>query len=140
MLCLHYEQVGPPLCHALPHDWIDANSLAGALLNRVLAEFEHDSWPGAQHLADSDLLETESEKSLIASLLFDAPHIDDPFKAAEEGLQNLRERALLLRLRQIELALSKPATENQPDAFSLLRERRELQGQLRQPIRLAPAV
>ncbi|WP_221030428.1 DNA primase [Actomonas aquatica] len=140
LLCLHFEQVGPPLSHALPPEWVDANHPAGALLNRVLAEFEHDAWPGAQNLADSDILESEAEKALIASLLFDSPQIDEPFKAAEEGLQKLRERALRLRLRQIELALSKPATEIQPDAFSLLKERRELQGQLRQPIRLAPAV
>ncbi len=140
LLCLHFEEIGRPLSHALPHDWIDANHPAGALLNRVLAEFEHDAWPGAQHLADSDLLETDAEKALVASLLFDSPQIDDPFKAAEEGLQKLRERALRLRLRQIELALSKPATDIQPDAFSLLKERRELQGQLRQPLRLAPAV
>lgn len=140
LLCLHFEDVGPPLSHALPHDWIDANHTAGALLNRVLAEFEQDAWPGSQNLADSDILESEAEKSLIASLLFDSPQIDDPFKAAEEGLQKLRERALRLRLRQIELALSKPATDIQPDAFSLLKERRELQGQLRQPLRLVPAV
>ncbi len=140
LLCLHFEEVGPPLSHALPHDWIDANHTAGALLNRVLAEFEQDAWPGAQHLSEGDLLETEDEKSLVASLLFDSPQIDDPFKAAEEGLQKLRERALRLRLRQIELALSKPATDIQPDAFSLLKERRELQGQLRQPLRLVPAV
>ncbi|MCF3649692.1 DNA primase [Synoicihabitans lomoniglobus] len=140
LLCLHFEQLGKPISHILPHDWVDAAEPAGALLNRFLAEFEHDAWPGAAHLSETDLLETEAEKTLVASLLFDAPSIEDPFKAAEEGLQKLRDRTLRLRLRQIELALSNPASDIQPDAFSLLKSRSELQRQLRQPLRLAEAV
>lgn len=140
LLCLHFEHLGKPLSHVLPPDWVDSRDPAGALLNRFLAEFEHDAWPGAQHLGETDLLESDAEKTLIASLLFDAPKVEDPVKAAEEGLQKLRERTLRLRLRQIELALSKPASDIQSDAFSLLKERSELQRQLRQPLRLALTV
>ncbi|MCC5023032.1 MAG: DNA primase [Candidatus Synoicihabitans palmerolidicus] len=140
LLCLHYEQLGKPLSHTLPHNWVDSTHPSGVLLNRFLAEFEQDAWPGAQQLNDSDLLETDAEKTLIAFLLFDAPVVDDPFKAADEGLQKLRERTLGLRLRQIELALSKPGVDILPKTFYLLKERRELQGQLRQPLRLVSAV
>ena len=72
LLCLHYEQFGKPLAHELlPRDWIDAAHPAGVLLRRFLTEFEHDAWPGRDHL--DELLETPEEKTLVASLLFEAP-------------------------------------------------------------------
>jgi DNA primase len=140
LICLHFEAFGKPLSIALPHDWIDTSHPAGALLNRVLAEFEQDAWPGTRELADSGILETPEEKALAASLLFDTPQMDDPAKVAAEGLQKLRLRALQPRLRQIELALSQSTPDSQFDVFSLLKERSELQRQLRQPIGLAPVV
>jgi DNA primase len=140
LILLHQESFGKSLSHVLPAAWIDNSHTAGALLNRALAEFEHDAWPGTQHLAESDLLETDAEKSLVASLLFDSPILEDPTKSLEEGLRKLRDRALTPRLRQIELALSNPDAEIHTDVFSLLKERSELQRQLRQPLRLTPVV
>ncbi len=140
LICLHYENLGKPLSLILPHDWIDNQHPAGALLNRVLAEFEQDAWPGTAELNDSEILETPEEKTLAASLLFDTLKMDDPHKVAEEGLQKLRLRALQPRLRQIELALSQSTLDSQSDAISLLKERSELQRQLRQPLRLARVV
>lgn len=138
LLCLHFEAIGKPLSVRLPHDWIDTSHPAGVLLNRFLAEFEHDSWPGRDHL--DALLETPEEKALVASLLFDAPEIDDPFKVASEGLTRLRQRALEPRLRQIELALANPHADSNADPISLLKERSEIQRQLRQPLGLPAAV
>lgn len=140
LICLHFEDFGKPLSIALPHDWIDTSHPAGALLNRVLAEFEQDAWPGTSELADSGILENPDEKALVASLLFDSPQMDDPSKVAEEGLQKLRLRALQPRLRQIELALSQSNPDSQSDAISLLKERSEIQRQLRQPVGLARVV
>ena len=137
MLCLHYESLGKPLSAALPHEWIDTRHAAGALLNRFLAAFEHDGWPGREHL--DDLLETPEEKALAASLLFDAPAIDDPAKVAQEGLRQLRARVLEPRLRQIELALARGPSDSNADPISLLKERSELQRMLRQPLALAVA-
>lgn len=140
MICLHFEEFGKPLSHTLPHEWIDTQHPAGALLNRILAEFEQDAWPGTAELNESGLLETPEEKALAATLLFDTPTMDDPTKVAEEGLQKLRLRALQPQLRQIELALSQSQPDSQSDAISLLKARSELQRQLRQPLRLAPVV
>jgi DNA primase len=138
LICLHFEEFGKRLSHALPHDWIDANHPAGALLNRFLAEFEHDAWPGRQNL--DPLLETAEEKALIASLLFEPPNLEDPLKVIQEGMRLLRARALEPRLRQIELALAGQRADSHSDSFSLLKERSELQRQLRQPLTLAAAV
>ncbi len=134
MLCLHFEEVGKPLSRLLPHEWIDRNHPAGVLLNRFLGEFEHDSWPGREHL--DPLLETPEEKALVASLLFDTPGCDDPAKNVSEGVSQLRLRALEPRLRQIELALANIGADSNSDPISLLKERSEIQRQLRQPLRL----
>jgi DNA primase len=134
LLCLHYESLGKPLSHAIQHDWVDTSPAhtAGRLLNRFLGEFEHDTWPGRDHL--DSLLETPDERALVASLLFEAPSIDDPVKVAQEGLRQLRARALEPRLRQIELALANPHADSDSDPISLLKERSELQRQLRVPV------
>lgn len=136
-LCLHFEQLGRPLSAALPHDWIDQRQTAGVLLNRFLGELENGSWPGRDHL--DSLMENDDEKALVASLLFDAPVVDDPFKVASEGLRRLRNRSIEPRLRQIELALAKAPSDFNDDSSSLLRELSELQRLLRQPVILTDA-
>jgi DNA primase len=136
-LCLHYENLGRPMSSAIPHDWIDQRLPEGVLLNRFLGEFENGNWPGRDHL--EELTETDNEKSLVASLLFDVPRADDPPKAAREGIQRLRERVLGARIRQIELALAKTPSDFNDDSTSLLREFRDLQRQLRQPVQLTEA-
>jgi DNA primase len=134
LLALNHEQLGRALAAAIPHDWIDTGHIAGTLLNRVLAEFEQNSWPGREHL--EALLETPEERTLVATLIFNALELDDPAKVAAAGLQQLRARALEPRLRQIELALANPQPDSDFDPISLLKERSELQRQLRQPITL----
>jgi DNA primase len=138
VLLLHFEALGKPLSHALPHDWVDTGHIAGALLNRFLAEVEHDAWPGRDHL--DALLQTPEERALVATLLFETPAIDDPVKVAQEGLRRLRTRAVEPRLRQIELALANGQADIDSDPISLLKERADLQRQLRQPLILAAAV
>ncbi len=135
LLLLHFESLGRPLSGTLPHDWIDAAHTAGVLLNRFLGEFEQGAWPGRDHL--DGLLETPEERSLVANLMFEAPVLDDPVKVAQEGLRQLRARALEPRLREIELALANPHADSESDPISLLKERSELQRQLRTPLALA---
>lgn len=136
-LCLHFEQLGRPLSTAIPHDWIDKRQAAGVLLNRFLGELENGSWPGRDHL--DSLMENDEEKALVASLLFDAPVLDDPFKVAREGIRKLRDRSIEPRLRQIELALARAPSDFNDDSSSLLRELSDLQRLLRQPVLLTEA-
>lgn len=132
LMILHFENLGVPLSHAVQHDWVDNGHLAGALLNRFLSEFEQHSWPGREHL--DPLLETDAERALVAALLFETPAVEDPVKIAQEGLRLLRARAIEPRLRQIELALANPGADSKFEPISLLKERSELQRQLRQPL------
>jgi DNA primase len=136
LLLLHFETLGGALAVACPHDWVDDRLTAGALLNRFLAEFSEGQWPGRDRI--DALLETEVERALVASLLFEKPQIDDPAKVVVEGLTRLRTRALAPRLRQIDILLAQAATDNSFDATALLKERSELQRRLRSPLALAP--
>ena len=138
LLCLHFESLGAPLSHAIRPDWVDVSHPAGVLLNRFLGEFEHATWPGREHL--DELLETPEQRSLVATLRFETLNIDDPVKVAQEGLRQLRARSLEPRLRQIELALANGPADIESDPISLLKERSEIQRQLRQPLILAAAV
>ncbi|MGC4074361.1 MAG: DNA primase [Nibricoccus sp.] len=138
LMCLHFEQLGKPLSTILPHDWIDASHLPGNLLNRFLAEFEHDAWPGRDHL--DSLLENPEEKTLVASLLFDPPRTEEPIRAVNQALVQIRARFLEPQLRQIELALATHGPDSNFDALSLIKQRTELQRQLRAPFGLPAAV
>lgn len=137
LIILHHEHLGRSLAAACPHDWIDTRLVSGALLNRLLAEFAEGLWPGRDHL--DPLLESDAERAVIASLLFESPQLDDPAKVALEGLRRLRERALTPRLREIEMQLSSASsspTASGPDPIALLKERADLQRRLRSPLAL----
>ena len=137
LMILHFEALGRPLSLTLPHDWIDQTHLAGVLLNRFLAEFEQESWPGRDHL--ESLLESQEERALIASMLFESPQLDDPNKVANEALRQIQARTLEPRVRQIELALANAHADSNVDANSLFKELLDIKRLLRAPLRL-PAV
>ena len=136
-LCLHHESLLLALSTQLPHEWLDTTHTAGSLLDRILAEASHNGWAGRESL--EQLLETEEEKALVASLLFEAPADDNPAKIANEGLQSLQRRFLEPRQRQIELEIaSKGGTDVEPsDLLSLLKQRTEITRQLRNPPKLS---
>jgi DNA primase len=138
LMCLHFEQFGKPLSTILPHNWIDTSHLPGSLLNRFLGEFEHDAWPGRDNL--EGLLENPEEKTLVASLLFDPPRTEEPVRAINQALVQIRARYLEPQRRQIELALATHGPDSNSDAFSLSKELIELHRQLRAPIGLPAAV
>ena len=134
-LCLHHETLLKALSTQLPHEWIDQSHTAGRLLDRILGEAAHNGWTGREQL--DQLLETEEEKTLVASLLFEAAADDDLSKIANEGLKSLQHRFLEPRLRQIELEIASKGTNGDTDIFSLLKQRAEITRQLLNPPKLS---
>jgi DNA primase len=133
-LCLHHEAVLQGLSRHLPHEWIDATTLPGRLLDRVLSEAQHNGWAGRESL--EQLLETEEEKSLAATLLFDAPREENLAKIANEGLRAMQHRFLEPQLRQIELEIASKGTIGDASLISLLKHRTALTRQLQNPPKL----
>jgi DNA primase len=136
-LCLHHDPLLPALASQLPPDWLDTTTLAGALLDRLLAEVQHNGWAGREQL--DQLLENQEEKALVANLLFEPLGDEDVVKFANEGLRSLQRRALEPKLRQIELEIATSGTNGAPHLFSLLKQRAEFLRQLQNPPRLVLA-
>lgn len=136
-LCLHQESLLPALGTLLPHEWIDSTTLAGRLLDRFLAETTHNGWPGRENI--EHLLESQEEKSLVATMLFDAPEDEDIAKIANEGLRAMQRRFLEPQLRQIELEIASKGTIGDPSLFSLLKQRNEITRQLQHPPKITLA-
>ncbi len=134
-LCLHHESLLHALATQLPHEWIDTSHTAGCLLDRILAEVAHNGWTGRDNL--DQLIETEEEKTMVASLLFEAAADDDLVKVANEGLRSLQRRFLEPRLRQIELEIASKGTDVDSDLLSLLKQRAEITRQLQNPPKLS---
>jgi DNA primase len=137
-LCLHHEPLIPELAAHLPHHWIDTGNPSGRVLDRMLAEAQHNGWSGREQL--NQVVESEEEKSLVASLLFDAPDLENLPKAVNEGLRHLQRRFLEPRLRQIELEIAGKATDGDADLLSLLKQRSEMTRQLLNPPTLSLVV
>ncbi|RXK56202.1 DNA primase [Oleiharenicola lentus] len=136
-ICLHNEALMLQLGHHLAHDWIDISSTAGRLLDRLLAEVVHNGWHGRESL--DQLLETEEEKTLVATLLFQAPGDEDWTKIANEGLRHLQKRFLEPKKQQIELEIASKGAIGDPDLMSLLKQRAEITRQLLNPPKLTVA-
>ncbi len=136
-LCLHDESVLVALSSQLPHDWIDSSTLAGRLLDRFLAEVQHNGWPGRAHI--DQLLETQEEKALVANLLFEGPGDGDVVKYANEGLRALQRSHFEPQLRQIELEIASQGTNGDNHLFSLLKQRADIIRQLQNPPKLVIA-
>ncbi len=134
-VCLHHEGLLQQLAsHMLP-EWIDPGSTAGRLLDRFLSEARHNGWPGREHL--DQLLESEEEKALVATLLFDAAEEADLAKAASEGIAQLQRRHLEPRLKQIELEIASDAADGHAQLSSLLKQRADIVRQLQNPPRIS---
>lgn len=134
-VCLHQEALLRELGAHLAPDWIDTTTLAGRLLDRVLAEVQHNGWNGQESL--EQLLETEEEKSLVATMLFQAPGEEDWAKIVNEGLRHLQKRFLEPKKQQIELEIASKGAIGDPTLPSLLKQRADITRQLLNPPRIS---
>jgi DNA primase len=136
-ICLHHESLLQAVGSHLAHEWIDTTTTAGRLLDRMLAEVQHNGWNGSESL--EQVVETEEEKTLVASMLFQAPGDEDWTKIVNEGLRHLQKRFLEPKKQQIELEIASKGAIGDPTLPSLLKQRAEITRQLLNPPRLTLA-
>ncbi len=123
-LCLHFEEFGSPLAQTLHHEWIDKSTLPGQLLDRFLAEFEHENWPGVDDI--DQLLETPEERSYISSLIFDKPDWEEPTKRANEGIRAIFSQFYAPKIEEIELEIATKQETFDDEPVFLLKRKIEL--------------
>jgi len=136
-LCLHFEQMLREFSVRIPHEWIDTSSAAGRLLDRLLAEFQHNGWLGHENI--EQIIDKQDEKNLIATLLFEQPQDEDINKIANEAMRALQRRFLEPQLRQIELEIASKGKIGDPSLFPLLKQRTDIIRQLQNPPKLSLA-
>lgn len=134
ILLLHYDSFGPALNGAMPFTWIDTSHPEGFLLNQFLAEIEQGDWPGKDEAVS--LTEDPAHKELLTSLLFESPNYDDPVKIASEAYRKIRDRHLGQRRKELARAIESPDSGDGVERGALLKERFEIERQLRQPVLL----
>lgn len=135
ILTLNNDDVTPLFANTIPPNWLDSETCAGRLLNRIFAEVQEGEWRGAESL--HDLLETDEERAFVAKIRnrFDADDAEDLERVANECLGRLcakfceRERRELDRRME---ALSADA----PEFLGLQKRRIELRRILKSPPRI----
>lgn len=134
----HFEQYGKQIAQIVDPQWIDTSLTAGILLQKILAEFEHDAWQGRESL--DDLIESDAESSLLSELLIQKPHAKDfqPVSAINAVLKKMHLRFLEKENQKLksELLSENPKSEE----FRRLSARRaELRGMRQHPPVLSPS-
>jgi len=124
LLALQYEDLGRPLAETIAPEWINTSTRAGRLLDLVLNEFLHDTWAGTQWLQEH--LDDPADKAFIASLLFDAPEIDQPERVANDGIRQMINNFCAPKMREIELEIAAKQGKFDADLISLLKTNEEL--------------
>ncbi|RKX36377.1 MAG: DNA primase [Verrucomicrobia bacterium] len=123
-LILHYPEYGPSLTRTLHHEWIDTKRMPGRLLDRFMAEIEHDNWPGLKGI--DSLLETQDEKVYIASLIFERLEPDSPDEFANEGIKRILTRFCQAKINEIELEIARKQETFDDEVIVLFRKKKEL--------------
>ena len=123
-LLLNHPEYGPALCRILNHEWLEKSRLPGLLLDRFLAEFEHETWPGTDGI--ETLLESDEEKRYIASLRFEKLEMESPEKIANEGIGRILNRYCQARIGEIELEIARKGETLDAESIVLRKNQHEL--------------
>jgi DNA primase len=123
-LILHYPEYGPSLTRTLHHEWIDTKRLPGRLLDRFMAEIEHENWPGLENI--DSILETEDETAYIASLRFDTLEAESPDEFANEDIKRILTRFCQAKINEIELEIARKQGTFDDEVVVLLKKKKEL--------------
>jgi DNA primase len=112
------------LAHAIDHAWIDKRTRGGWLLDQFLNDFEHDVWPGTAHVEEH--VPDPDDRSFLASLLFEAPAVEDPIKVANDGIRQIVSNFCVPKIRKIELEIAAKQRNFDADLILLLKTNEEL--------------
>ena len=135
ILALNHDAVTPLLANTIPPDWLDSDTCAGRLLNRIFAEVLEGEWRGAD--AIHDLLETDEERDFVARIRngFEQDMAEDLGRIANECLARLCSKHCERERREIDRRMEAlPA--DAPELLPLQKRRIELRRILRNPPRI----
>lgn len=134
ILVLNYDAFTPLFANVIPTEWLDKNSCAGRLLDRIFAESQEGEWRGAESL--HDLLETDEERNYAARIRNDfdreTPEPGELERIADECLARLCSKHCERERREIDRKMEE-LDPNSPEVFELQKKRIALRQILRNP-------
>ena len=135
IFALNHDAVTPLLANTIPPDWLDSETCAGRLLNRIFAEVLEGEWQGAD--AIHDLLETDEERDFVARIRngFDSDSTEDVERIANECLSRLCSKHCERERREIDRRME-ALSSDAPELLALQKRRIELRRILRNPPRI----
>ena len=126
---LQYDAFLPQLANDVPPEWIESDTLAGRILNRLIAEFSEGGWNGVGE-PPPHLLETDEERSYVAKITMRTRVSEHPEETARECVARLCERYCAREQRKIDAEIAAlPASD--PRLAELFRRGMELRKTLK---------
>jgi DNA primase len=122
--CLNFDELFQTNRHRIHYEWLDKNSLASSTLSKILATSNEGEWLGVQSI--NEVFESDNERRLVASLMFDAPMQDNPKAILEEIIRKLESRYLASRLKAIEAIIAEKGPSQDEELFRLMVEHGKL--------------
>lgn len=124
LFVFQYDALLTQLANDVPPEWICSDSLAGRILNRIIAEYSEGNWKSAKESLPQ-LLESDDERSYIAKITMHARHFDAPEEIAKQCLIRLCTRYCTREQQKIDADIARmPAGD--PRLSELLRRSVEL--------------
>lgn len=136
ILALNHDDITLLLANIIPPDWLDSETCAGRLLNRIFAEASEGEWRGADFI--HDLLETDEERDFVARIRngFDSENTNEDIESvANECLARLCSKNCERERREIDRRME-ALSDDPPELLSLQKRRIELRRILRNPPRI----
>lgn len=116
------------LANDVPPEWISSNSLAGRILNRIIAEYSEGNWKNAKESLPQ-LLESDDERSYIAKITMHSRRFDAPEEIARQCLSRLCKYYCTREQKKIDTEISRLSTKDPrlPELFRRSIELRRMQ-------------
>lgn len=124
LIVLNYEKIANSLAQILNPEWIIPKTIEAQLLTRIFGELKEDLWQGKHHV--DTILETDEEKNLIYSILYEKPPFEDPLKTANICMKNLYKQFLNKQKQTIDLQMANCSADESNRIEELQRERVKL--------------
>ena len=125
LVCLHDADIGQRASEVIDDQWIDSSEKEGELLSHVMNEFSHHMWNGPESL--NEQLDDAELKSLIASILFEEPELENPSRIANEAIRKLVTKFADKRIQEIKLEIARKEENFNDEVLLLLEESSALQ-------------
>ncbi len=136
ILTLNNDDVAPLFANIIPPEWLDPETCAGRILNRIFAEVIEGEWRGAG--AIHALLETDEERDYVAKIhnRFDFGTKDDSVESsANECLARLCAKACERERRALDRRMAE-LPDGSDEQLALQKRRIELRRILKTPPRI----